>query len=353
MKVAILCDSHFGCRSDSKIFLEHQKIFFEEIFFPCLKKNSIDTVLHLGDIFDRRKHINFNTLYQSKSFFFDLLEKYNITMHAILGNHDTYFTTTNDINSPFLLLREYKNIHLYENDPIELEFTNSKIIMCPWLTRENQETSLEKISKSNAHILMGHFDIKGFEMMRGVVSSHGLDHRTFSQFESVFSGHYHHPSHHGNIRYLGTQYEMNWSDYDSVKGFYVLDTDTREIEFNRNPNRIFHKIDYDDNDLAIDEIVSLDTSSMKNCFVKVIVKNRTNPQLFDMFLDKLNETGAADVKTVEDRLDLSSVGIDDTVDDVKNTRDIMNTYVESIETNIQKEQIKTYVNSLYQKAMNI
>jgi DNA repair exonuclease SbcCD nuclease subunit len=355
MKVALLADTHFGCRSDNKVFLTHQEKFFGEIFFPTLEERNIDTVLHLGDIFDRRKFINFSTLNESKRFFFDVLKNKNITMHAIIGNHDVFYTTTNEVNSPDLLLPEYDNIHLYQHEPKELKFDSTRIIMCPWLVKDTYADSMKKIKESKAHILMGHFDIKGFEMMKGIVSEHGIDHREFSQFESVYSGHYHHPSKYGNIRYLGAQYEMNWSDYGEARGFYLLDTETRELEFIENTNRAHHKIDYDDTDLTLDDVAALDTSVLKDCFVKLIVKTRTNPYLYDMFMEKLNDSGAADVKSVEDTLNLDGSGMDveAMIEDAKDTQEMLHLYIDSVETKIEKNTVKRVVDELYQEAINL
>lgn len=353
MKLALLCDTHFGARNDSKTFLEHQADFFTDIFFPALEDHEVDTVLHLGDVFDRRKHINFYTLERSREFFFDRLSKMDIKMHTIIGNHDTFFTNTNDVNSVALLLNEYDNIKVYEKEPVELEFGSTKIMMCPWLAKDNYQESLELISKSDANILMGHFTLKGFEMMKGVVSDHGLDYKKFDRFESVYSGHFHHPSKYGNVRYLGAQYEMNWSDYGSHRGFYLLDTETRELEYIENPKKIHQKLEYDDTDLTLDEVAELDTSMMEGCFIKVMVKNRTNNYLYDMFLEKLNESGAADVKSIEDTLNLSEVGDDSLVEDIKDTKDILHTYIDSVDTKIDKKEIKHVVDDLYQEAINL
>jgi DNA repair exonuclease SbcCD nuclease subunit len=353
MKIALLCDTHIGAKSDSRIFLEHQARFFSEMFFPTLEEHGVNVVLHLGDIFDRRKYINFYTLKRSKEFFFEELRTRNITMHAILGNHDTFHTTSNEINSVMLLLNEYDNIHVYGKEPVELEFSSTKIMMCPWLVKDTIAESMKKIKKSKAHILMGHFDIKGFEMMRGVVSDHGFDYKDFKHFEDVFSGHYHHPSQHNNIRYLGAQYEMTWSDYGSKRGFYLLDTETRELTFIENVNKIYHKIDYDDTDLTIDEISNLDVSSLANCYIKVIVKNRENPYLYDMFLNRLNDSGAADVKSVEDSLNLSDVGVEILLEEAKDTKEILHSYIDSVDTKISRKKIKNVVDLLYQEAISL
>ncbi len=61
MKIALLNDTHFGARNDSSAFLDYFMRFYNEIFFPYLKENNITTLIHLGDVVDRRKFINFKT----------------------------------------------------------------------------------------------------------------------------------------------------------------------------------------------------------------------------------------------------------------------------------------------------
>ena len=59
MKIALLNDTHFGARNDSLIFDDFFHKFYNEIFFPYLKEHNIKTLIHLGDVVDRRKFINF------------------------------------------------------------------------------------------------------------------------------------------------------------------------------------------------------------------------------------------------------------------------------------------------------
>jgi hypothetical protein len=190
-------------------------------------------------------------------------------------------------------------------------------------------------------------------MMKGTVCDHGMKKDVFSKFEAVYSGHFHHPSEYGNIKYLGAQYEMTWSDYAGRRGFHVFDTETRDITFVENPNRIFHKIEYDDADMTIDEIASLDTSVLKNTYVKVIVKNRTNSYLYDMFLNRIADSGAVDVKSVDDSLNLESSGVDEILDETQDTKDILHSYIDSIETSVEKKKIKKVIDELYLEAMNL
>jgi DNA repair exonuclease SbcCD nuclease subunit len=353
MKIALLNDTHLGIKSDSRIFLEHQRVFFHEVFFPYCRSNEITTIIHLGDVFDRRKFINFYTLDFAKRMLFDVLQAENMIMHTILGNHDTTFTTTNDINSVSLLLREYKNIHIYEKEPVELNFDDVKFLLVPWITRDNETICIEKMKTSNASICCGHFEIKGFELMRGISNEHGFDHSFFSSFEEVYSGHFHHPSQYGNIRYLGAQYEMTWSDYNERRGFHVFDTKTKQLTLIENPNKIFHKLEYDDLDLTLDEIANLDLSALKNCYVKVLVRNRTNTYLYDLFLNRLNDSGAADVKTVEDHLHLDRLSTDELLDETKSTKDILHMYIDNVDTKLDRSRIKAVIDSLYTEAMSL
>lgn len=353
MKIAIITDMHIGVRGDSRIFLDHQEKFFKEIFFPYLDENSITTVLDLGDTFDRRKFVNYVTLKRGKEFFFDELAKRNIEYHAVVGNHSVYFTNTNQVNSMDLLLKEYSNFHIYEHGPKDLTFGSTNVTMVPWITKDNAEECYEAIKNSSAHILMGHFEIKGFEMMKGTVCEHGLEVNIFSSFESVYSGHFHHPSTYGNIKYLGAPYEMTWSDYNGKRGFHILDTETRDLEWIENPFKIYHKIEYDDSDMTIEDISLLDLTNIRDAYVKVIVKNRTNPYIHDLFINKLTDGGAADVKSIEDTLNVENEGVNDILDETQDTKDILHNYVDSLETTISKKNIKHLIDELYIEASSI
>ena len=62
MKVAILNDTHCGVRNSSDIFLNYAGRFYTDVFFPYLKENNIKNILHLGDYYEHRKFVNFNSI---------------------------------------------------------------------------------------------------------------------------------------------------------------------------------------------------------------------------------------------------------------------------------------------------
>ena len=70
-------------------------------------------------------------------------------------------------------------------------------------------------------------------------------------------------------------------------------------------------------------------------------------------MNRLNDAGAADVKSIEDALNLENEGMDEILDEAQDTKDILYTYIESIETTVNKASIKQVVDELYNEASNI
>lgn len=353
MKIAIITDQHFGARNDSTQFLDFYQKFYEGTFFPKLEEEGIDTLLILGDTFDRRKYVNFYSLKRTKDMFFDPLQRKGIKVFMLAGNHDTYYKNTNDVNSVDLLLREYDNITVID-DPTEIQIDKTKLCMMPWICPENYESSMELLKNTEADICCGHFEIAGFAMYRGHPSEDGLNREMFRKFDYTFSGHYHHKSSADGIYYLGNPYELTWQDYNDSRGFHLFDLNTRELTFVKNPNVMFHRITYDDKEESITEITNKDLSKYTNTYVKVVVVNKTNPYLFDKFMAKLYDVNPIDVTIAEDFMDLTEGVDDDMIDQAEDTLTILNKYVDSItEDNIDNNKLKTILRELYVEALNL
>ena len=348
MKVALITDMHFGARNDSIAFLDFFQKFYDNTFFPAIDDNGIDTVLILGDTFDRRKYVNFYALDRAKKMFFDKLEERGITVHMLAGNHDTYFKNTNEVNSPDLLLQEYSNVIVID-EPETIVIDGTSICMMPWICPENYQQSLDMMQNTKAEICMGHFEIAGFSMYRGMESHDGLDKSIFEKFDLVFSGHYHHRSSDKHIHYLGNPYELTWQDYNDPRGFHLFDTDTRRLEFIPNPYRMFERLEYDDKEA---EPIDLDVIDLKNMYVKLIVLNKTDFYKFDKFIAKLYNKGCADIKIVEDMSEFNEGEIGEEIS-LEDTVSVLTHYIDSITTDVDKEQIKTFMQGLYTEAVNI
>ena len=223
MKVAIITDTHYGARKGSKHLHDYFEKFYDDVFFPTLEKEGITTVIHMGDAFDSRKSIDYQSLEWAKRVVFDRLKKYDV--HMIVGNHDCYYKNTNNVNSPGLLLQTYKNIKTY-NKIEEVVIDNLKVLFIPWINAENYQNSVNAIKVSDSICAMGHLELNGFRAHRGHVMEEGMACDVFEKFDKVFSGHYHTRSDNGRIFYLGNPYEMFWNDVNDTRGFHIFNTDT-------------------------------------------------------------------------------------------------------------------------------
>jgi DNA repair exonuclease SbcCD nuclease subunit len=351
MQVAIITDQHFGARNDSVGFLDFFQEFYDNTFFPAIDAAGISTVLILGDTFDRRKYVNFYSLQRAKEMFFDKLAARNINVYMLAGNHDTYYKNTNDVNSPDLLLCEYENITVIDTPQtihLNYEDTSADVLMLPWICADNYQQSMDEINNTSATICMGHLEIAGFAMHRGMESHEGLSKDLFKRFDMVFSGHYHHRSSSDHIYYLGNPYELTWQDYNDPRGFHLFDLATRGLEFIQNPNRMFFRIEYDDKET---EPLDLSQYDFKGKFVKLIVVNKTDYYKFDQFTQKLYNKGCADIKIVENFSEFEEGTIDGDIN-LEDTMSVLENYVDSIQTDSDKEKIKQYMKELYTEAVN-
>lgn len=348
MKIAIITDQHFGARNDSIAFLDFFQKFYDNTFFPNIDAAGINTVLILGDTFDRRKYVNFYALQRAKEMFFDKLAERNINVHMLAGNHDTYYKNTNDVNSPDLLLREYKNINVIA-EPQTIYVGGVPICMMPWICPENYQESLDQLKQTQSDICMGHFEIAGFAMYKGMQSHEGLDKNLFDKFDLVFSGHYHHRNSDGHIYYLGNPYELTWQDYNDSRGFHMFSLDTRELEFIPNPYTMFSRIEYSDKE---SEPIDIDKLDLAEKFVKLVVVNKTDFYKFDKFIQKLYNKGCHEIKIVEDMSEFEDGEIGEEIN-LEDTVSVLSNYIDSIETDVDKEQVKTFMKTLYTEAINV
>ena len=333
--------------------MDYYEKFYNETFFPTITDAGIRTVLILGDTFDRRKYVNFYSLKRTKEMFFDPLLERGIEVHMLAGNHDTYFKNTNDVNSVDLLLKEYGNINVIDS-PFEIYVGPHKICMMPWICPENYEDSMALLKYTDADICMGHFEIAGFAMHRGMPSEEGLNREIFRKFTHTFSGHYHHKSSANDIHYLGNPYELTWQDYNDERGFHTFDFESKELTFHKNPNIMFHRIVYDDKTQSIQDIMAKDVSMYTNTYVKVVAVNKTNPYLFDQLMNKLYMVNPLDITIVEDALDLTEGVEDDKIDEAEDTISIINKYVDALENSgIDNNKLKNMLKELYVEALNL
>ncbi len=343
MKVAILSDTHYGCRKGSKHLHDYFELFYKNIFFPALEENNVEAVIHMGDAFDSRKSIDYQSLEWAKRVVFDPLKKYEV--HMIIGNHDTYYKNTNNVNSPELLLQTYSNIKTYSK-PTEVNIGGLNILFLPWINQENEELTFKLIEKTTSKCAMGHLECQGFRVNRQLIMEHGLDSELFDKFDRVYSGHYHTRSTNGTIFYLGNPYEMYWTDVNDTRGFHIFDTETLEHTPINNPYKLFYNIYYEDTPYQL-----FDATEYQNKIVKVIVRKKSKPKDFEKFIDKFYNVGVQELKIIEN-FEIQE-NEDFQIDEDENTLSVLNRYIDDSEFNLDKTIIKTIIQDLYRQASQV
>lgn len=335
MKIGIISDLHAGVRNDSVAFNEHFIKFFEQMFFPYLLENNIKHVHILGDVFHNRTSTNSYILNSWKTKVFNVLNE-NFETYIILGNHDTYYKSTNSINSLKEHLAHYDNIQIIDK-PIVFSYGTTNILSVPWLTPSDIE-SFPDLLDSNAGVdaVFGHFDIVGFQHYKGLYNKdHGFSPSLFKRFKMVLSGHYHFKSSGDNITYVGSPYEMNWADHGCEHGFHVLDTKTYDLEFIENTNHMFYHLKFNK-----DEKTEI-TDVLSGSYVKVFFDGE-NRKEFSSYMAMVRALNPIDVVVIE-----TQRSVDGKVDDVmvKNTGELVKEYVDSLPDTSDDDKIK--LNNLF------
>lgn len=343
MKIALITDTHYGIRSDSISFMDYTKIFLEDIFFKYIDTHKISTIVHLGDLLDRRKYVNILTASRLRKDFMQPILDRKIDYHQLLGNHCTYFKTTNEISSVKELYG--KNVKIYDRAQ-EVEFDGTKILFVPWICDDNREFSFNKIKDTDAQICFGHLELAGFEMFKGSLVSHGDSPDLFKHFDVVCTGHYHHRSSANSIHYLGSHGEFTWSDYNDPRGFHVFDTETRELTFIQNPYKMFRKIWYDDR-----KKMSYDLSDFYQTIIKVIVVNNNDILAFDKFIDDLEKIEPIEVQIVDDHKNHNLDNAEDIINEADSTIDIFKNYIKNLSSSVDKESLERKIIELHDEAM--
>jgi DNA repair exonuclease SbcCD nuclease subunit len=353
MKIALITDTHIGARNDNILFQNYFDRFYENIFFPYIDEHNIKSCIHLGDVVDRRKYINFRSLNYLRNDIVGRMWEMGVDTHILVGNHDSFYKNTNDINSMQELFSTSDGLcepWIYSS-PREYIFNDTKILMMPWINSDNYTECINAIDNSEAQIMMGHLEINGFEMHRGQICDIGFDAKIFSKFDLVFSGHFHHKSTQGGITYLGNPYEIIWSDFDDARGFHIFDTATRDLEFIQNPYHMFYKIYYDDSKETFESIKEKDYSVYNGTIVKVIVTQKNNPYWFDTMLDELYKADVANVSVVEN-VDLEFED-DSIVDETEDTLTILGNYIDTLNIHQKnKKELDTLIKTLYTEALD-
>ena len=339
-KIILLGDTHFMARNDNSVVAHWQRRFYKEIFWPYVEQHNIKTIIQTGDFFDSRKWLSIQGLANCREVFVDPSIQLGVTVHTIVGNHDIPLRHSLANNSVRQILSHNSNFHVHDTVKV-VEFEDREITFMPWICKENEECCTE-VLKMGGDILVGHFELQGALMHPGAFCVEGLPPTKFSAWNSVISGHFHSQSEIGNVHYIGTPYQMSWNDAFTKHGFWVLDTSSGEKTFIENHLRYFHKLVWENG--IKDELPDL-----KNSYVKVTVKKKTDFEAFEKFLDKINFNSPFEVKITEDFEEYSADNVNDVIA-ILSTEELIAGYVDDVAAT-NTDDIKKLMLEIYEESL--
>jgi DNA repair exonuclease SbcCD nuclease subunit len=359
MKIAIINDTHFGYKNSSQHFMEYQETFLKKKLFPYCEKHGIKNILHLGDLFDNRKHVTIKALNFVRTAFLEEVRERGMRMDIIPGNHDTSYKNTNDLCTLVEVLRHYKDCINVYMEPTIISFDDFPIGVVPWINGDNYNQCMNFIETAKCSMIVGHLELSGFRYIaNSKIKSIGENTSIFSRYDAVLSGHYHTKSSKDNVTYLGSQYQFNWGDVDDKKYFHTFDTETRELTSTENTDKIYHRFYYnDENAQTLDDIIKKSVHARKNIYdkyVRVIVQKKTDFHLFDMFINHIKKYDPFDLQIIENFDIVENITEEDESAIIEDTSTLMDNYVDNVlDTDLNKEKIKRLLQQLYTEASMI
>lgn len=335
-RLCLVSDTHFGIKKSNEIFLKSQLEFLKKDLVYTLSKTKIKDIYILGDLFDNRNSINVRVNNEVFDLFNNEWSKFNIKI--LLGNHDLYYTNTNEVNS-IKWLSKFDNVEIINKPTVK-----DNLLLCPWIINEDEFLKYLKDVPKDVNICLGHFDIIGFQMNNHYESKIGLvDDVFYSNFDLTFSGHYHKRSKKEKrgkeIVYIGSPYQLDRNDINENKGICILDTKELKYKFLNNKSSIkFIDVVYPTN---------LKEEDIKGNIIQVSVKYDTyyNEETFQKYLKEIesyNPSFYPNIKVLT--TDLNNKELD--LDNVLSSEDLMKEYVNILDIN-NKEEINNSLLELY------
>ena len=329
MSYILFTDLHLGLYKERQDYLDISIKLIQTICDECTK-NNIKNIIFLGDFFHYRKNIGIKTLdYAYK--ILELLEKNNLMLYCIIGNHDILYNNSLYPTS-LQIFSDSRNVKLID-DLYRLDDN----LLVPW------NYDIESIKDRNYN-LMGHFSINGYSVNSEYVYEESeVETVEFNKFKHVYSGHFHTPSSKDNITYIGAPFQHNFGDSHDKRGYYILNDKLHFCEFNA-PKYL--KIYYSE----LKEKKKL----ISNNYIKLIFDKNLDSITLSKTIESIANLGPITLN-VEYNFDIQNDGLDDVNVQSINNEDLIYDFIDKCEhpKHINNKMLKNIIKSLLIEDNNV
>lgn len=205
-RAVLFSDLHYSHETEETCF-QVLDFIHEQSVENCAK------IYFLGDFWDhvyRRGTLPVDLLNRMIRYFKD---KWTATTIMIPGNHDWFDSAETE--------HGLEAFHGINNIEVIDKFTEKDDLL--FLPYCKDQSKIEEIvgMKKGWKCAFAHLDIVGAKMNNTRLSTKGLTHSTFDF--PVYTGHYHSPSSHGNVHYIGSPYQVHLGEAGDQKSLKVID----------------------------------------------------------------------------------------------------------------------------------
>lgn len=325
---------------------------FVDTSLKCMNKvmdyaeeQNIKRLFCLGDSFHSKSMIENYLLVKAKPTF-ERFKEFDTTF--IVGNHDLVFQK----NSKYNLLELFDEYIEVVQDPyITKEIDGNNFILCNYAGNDHIKEETLPIIDGVKNVLLGHFDCNGFytnadyEMKNAEINVENL-----RMFDAVFVGHYHKRSKRRNVQFIGSTHQQRKNDIGNPTGFTVLDTKSLMYtfkDFEGYTPPCFYNLSISD----IDEI-----KKIKNSFIEIvitedeanIISNDMINQLKRFLYEKNNNylvtpcyvKNKEQIEVSDDAKMEKEITEIDRINLNAKLEDMFDTYVENVETKLDRDKLK-------------
>lgn len=347
-KMALTGDVHIGARTSREVqHNQDTKDFFAWMIDVCHRRG-VDELSLAGDLFEHRDKITLQSLSDATDIFSMCSSSFD-QVTVLRGNHDLARLdaltpcSLEPFSRYFDLVFDYKIDH------------DRKIMWTSWIcTPEQFDTVCLLTKKHGIKVLIGHFEFSGFMFNDHALCEHGLNLSALSHVPLIITGHFHTTQERTltstgtRCIYMGSPFPTTFTEQNGKHGFWILDTDTLEME-----QVIYDKIKF--MDVTPQQLLEGNLELAEHTNVRVVITEEPDNETISKIEEALASGGFRDSKLAhkfqktEDAIAQQEGDI--SIGEVKSVDEVVINHLGNLDGTGNKELDTQLLQKLYRKAI--